>query len=47
MGILSACAEPRQPYYDYWRENGTGYLCRVELTGDGGLYRMEIERELA
>ncbi len=47
MGILSACAEPRQGYYDYWRENGTGYLCRVELTGDGGLYRMRIERELA
>ncbi len=47
MGILSACAEPRRAYYDYWRENGAGYLCRVELTGDGGLYRMKIERELA
>ena len=47
MGILSACAQPRRAYYDYWRENGSGYLCRVELTGDGGLYRMEIERELA
>ncbi len=46
MGIMSACAKPRRAYYDYWRENGTGYLCRVELTGDGGLYRMEIEREL-
>lgn len=42
MGILSAYATPRREYYDYRCENGAGYLCRVELTGDKRLYRMRI-----
>ena len=40
MSILSAYATPKKDYHDYQCGNGEGYLCRVELTGDGQLYRM-------
>lgn len=46
MGILGTHILPRRDYFDYRCDNGTGYLCRVELTGDGALYRMEIARRL-
>jgi len=41
MSILSAFVTPRQDYYDFQCENGAGYLCRLELTGDGQLYQMK------
>lgn len=41
MSIMSAFAEPGGDYYDYLCENGAGFLCRLELTGDGELYRLQ------
>lgn len=41
MSILSTFATPEKDYYDYQCENSTGYLCRLELTGDRELYRMQ------
>lgn len=44
MSILSTYATPRKDYYDYQCDNGEGYLCRVELTGDGKLYQMTVQK---
>lgn len=46
MGILSTYVTPHKDYYDYQCGNGEGYLCRVELTGDGMMYRMTIQKLL-
>ncbi|MCD7726348.1 MAG: bifunctional adenosylcobinamide kinase/adenosylcobinamide-phosphate guanylyltransferase [Clostridiales bacterium] len=41
MSILHRYASPRREFYDYQCGNGEGYLCRVELTGDGRLHQMK------
>ena len=46
MSILSQYAEPHKEYYDYRCDPGTGYLCKLEITGDGRLYRMTVEKEI-
>ena len=46
MSILSTYTAPRKDYYDYRCDNGGGYLCRVELTGDGKLYQMSVQKSL-
>lgn len=46
MSILNTYATPKRDYYDYQCGNGEGYLCRVELTGDGKLYRMAAQNFL-
>lgn len=46
MSILSTYATPQMDYYDYRCDNGAGYLCRVELTGDGKLYGMTIQKQI-
>lgn len=47
MSILSQYAEPHKEYYAYRCDPGGGYLCKLEITGDGRLYRMTVEQELA
>lgn len=46
MSLLQMYATPWRDYYDYQCANGAGYLCRLELTGDNRLLRMEIEKEI-
>jgi alpha-ribazole phosphatase len=46
MSILQQCAASGGGFYDHQCDNGGGYLCRVELTGDGRLYQMKVEREI-
>lgn len=46
MSLLQMYATPQRDYYDYQCANGTGYLCRVELTGDQKLYQMKVVKKL-
>ena len=46
MGILGRYAQPRRDPYEYRCANGTGYLCKAEITGDGSLHRMTIEKRI-
>lgn len=46
MSLLYLYAEPQKGYYDYQCGNGAGFVCRVELTGDGRLHRMRVDRKL-
>jgi alpha-ribazole phosphatase len=46
MSILQQYAAPDGDFYDRSCDNGGGYLVRVELTGDGGLYQMKVEKEI-
>lgn len=46
MSLLQMYATPQRDYYDYQCDNGAGYLCRVELTGDQKLYQMKVVKKL-
>jgi alpha-ribazole phosphatase len=46
MSILQHYAAPGTDFYERQCDNGGGYLVRVELTGDGRLYQMKVEREI-
>lgn len=46
MSLLQMYATPQRDYYDYQCDNGAGYQCRVELTGDNRLWRMKIVRHI-
>lgn len=46
MSLLQMYATPQRDYYDYQCDNGAGYLCRVELTGDKKFYQMKVVKKL-
>jgi alpha-ribazole phosphatase len=46
MSILQMYTASAGDFYEHQCDNGGGYLCRVELTGDGRLYQMKVEKKI-
>jgi alpha-ribazole phosphatase len=46
MSILHRYTASDGDFYEHQCDNGGGYLCRVELTGDGRLYQMKVEKKI-